>query len=223
MLISRGAVAEEMFAKQASAITELYSMHLAVVEPIPALTWWVRLMPVENPEHAAPGFGDDAAEVTWGHGEVFAVMMDREILDLPAHERARRYLDWLQSNLLRLAQARNWPAAGFEQAYARCLADDIRLTWRGSTKTSPNRRYTATPEYVFDEEGDCWTTVVVRDGADDVVATGGPWDCYPELKFVKQSARSLRWGKPAIVEIETWPAALAHAWGVLASHTLAID
>jgi hypothetical protein len=222
-LISRGAAAEEIFAKQASAVTELYSMHLAAVEPVPALTWWVRLKPVENPEHAVPGFGNDPAEVTWGEGEVFAVVMDREILDLPADERARRYLDWLQSNLLRLAEARSWPTAGFEEAYARCLADDIRLMWRGNTKTSPNRRYTATPEYVFDENGDCWTTVVVRDRADDVVARGGPWDCYPELKFIKRSAQSLRWGKPTIVEIATWPAEFARAWGVLPSHTLAVD
>jgi hypothetical protein len=48
---------------------------------------------------------------------------------------------------------------------------------------------------VFDENGDCWTTVVVRNRADDVVAMGGPWDCYPELKFIKRSAQSLRWEK----------------------------
>jgi hypothetical protein len=221
-LVDDGAGAEDLFAKQASSVTELYSMHLAEAKPVPAQTWWIRLKPVV-PADAVRDFGATPAPVSWSAGEVFSVAMDRAILDLPADERPRAYLDWLQRQLLRLAAARGWPVEGFEQTYAACLADDVTLTWRGQGKASPNRRFVATPEYQFDANGDCWATVLVADRSNGHVAYGGPWDCFPELRWVKRSARALRWIDSAQVELSVWPVEFASAWGLAATYTLAIE
>jgi hypothetical protein len=102
-LLARGASSQEVFAKQAAGVCELHSAHLAEVDPVPALTWWIRLIPVEDQDQAVTDFGVEPAQSTWGEGEVSLVAMDRQIVDLPAAERPRRYLDWLQGHLLRRA------------------------------------------------------------------------------------------------------------------------
>ena len=139
-----------------------------------------------------------------------------------AEQRPHLYLDWLQRHLLRLAAVRGWPSAGFEQAYAACLADDARLVWRGLPKTSPHRRFVATPEYHFDEEGDCWASVDVQDRADGHVIRGGPWDCFPVLRWVRRSARTLRWIDSTHVGLSVWPAEFAAAWDVAPDHILTV-
>jgi hypothetical protein len=93
----------------------------------------------------------------------------------------------------------------------------VRLIWRGPTKTSPNRRYRATPEYRFDEHGDCWLGLTVHDRAGEAVTQGGPWDCYPEFGYCKKSAQSLRWDGSSSVRIDAWP---ANTWDVAPHHTI---
>ena len=194
-------------------------MRLAGSDPVPALTWWIRLKPVDDPSLVV-GFGDRPAQVAWGMGEVFDVLLDPSILAMPPDQRPPRYLDWLHGNLLQLAEARGWPTAGFEQAHSGCVEDGLLLAWQGPAKTSANRRLKAVPGYRFDQNGDCWATVTVSVPSGDPIAVGGPWDCYPEFGYFKKSARSIRWLSSSTVHIATWPPDLARAWKVDADHTL---
>jgi len=221
-LLDEGATAEELFAKQASAVTELYSMHLAHADPVPAQTWWIRLKPVVA-AHATRDFQTEPTRVSWSAGEVFNVAMDRAILDLPDDQRPGQYLDWLQRHLTRLAAARDWPVTGFEQAYAKCREDGVSFVWRGAPKASPNRRFAATPAYHFDSNGDCWASLLVQDRAEELVAQAGPWDCFPELRWIRRSARALRWIDSTHVHLPVWPEEFAAAWGLAPAYTLALD
>lgn len=197
----------ERFAKQLSGVCECYSRHLAEVEPVPAETWWLRIVLVRN-----------VAE-----GGFFDTLMDPALLGLPAADKPLAYLDWLHRYLVRLAAARGWPGAGFTQAYRSCRAHGAVFRWYGSAKSSRDRRYKATPEYHFDAEGDAWLNVRVRDRDGDLVAEGGPWDCYPEFRFMRQSAKSLRWEGSSAVTVEAWDPGFAQAWGLEAVHTLVMS
>jgi hypothetical protein len=212
----------DAFLKQSTGVCELYSWHLADAEPVPAQTSWVRFVPVTDAAEADGGIAADPARSSDGEGEVCIVLMDDALPALPPEERPRAYLDWLQEQLLHLAAIRGWPVRGFEESYERCIADGCRFRWTGSARTSPDRRLKAVPEYEIDPDGDGWLRLAVDGPGIPTAVTGGPWDCLPAYGYMRRSAKSLRWADAGAVSIESFPADLAHAWGLAAEHEVRV-
>jgi hypothetical protein len=221
-LLGKDGSAAETFSKQSIGVCELYSLHLAAAEAVPAQTSWIRFVPVTDAAEADGPISADPARSSEGEGEVCTVLMDDALPALPPDERPRAYLDWLQEQVMHLAAIRGWPVRGFEEAYERCIADGCRFRWTGPGRRSPDRRLTAVPDYAIDPDGDGWLRLTVDGPGVPAAVTGGPWDCLPEYGYMKRSAKSLRWVDAGAVAIESFPAALAHAWGLPAEHEVRV-
>ncbi len=190
------------YAKHAAVVTELYSLHLARGAPVPAETWWVRLLPSEG--IAVPQFGTVAASVSYGDGEVWGIPFDPAVFELPDAHRRRAILDQTQQHLLALAAQRNWPEQPFAEAYQACLADDLRLELLGAAKSSPDRRLRARLRYTVDGNGDGWTVVEFVDGRGELVGSSDPFDSPHEARFFGRATKSLRWYGNTSVLFEPW-------------------
>jgi hypothetical protein len=169
-----------------ACVTELYSRHLALGEPVHSPEWWWRYTnPLEDlpdgfpcpPKPNAPG----------GFGLAAAIM------ELPDMDRRRAALDVLQFNLLRDAPRIGWNTEPLITAYEACLADGLQLTLTSNPKASPDRRHRATLTYTIDGNGDAWTTIRVEDREGEQTSVGGPWPSTCESRYFSQIARTLTW------------------------------
>jgi hypothetical protein len=194
--------AADRFAKYGAVVTELYSRHLSQGEPVPAQTWWVRLVPTHGVSTA--NFGDEAFSITEGLGEVHEVPFDATIVDLPDMERRRAVLDFLQGNLLALAARRGWPSRPLHDAYEACLTDGLSLDLIGKSKWSPDRRLRALMHFTLDGNGDGWSVVEFLDRGGEVVDRSKAFDSNWETRGFARVEKSLRWQSPASVAFVPW-------------------
>ncbi|MCU7724342.1 hypothetical protein ODJ79_11500 [Actinoplanes sp. KI2] len=190
-LLSRPLSPADRFAKCATVVTQLYSVHLDRGTPLVAKTSWVRFIPTEMTE--APVFSAVPADASLGLGEVHEVPYDRKVLDLPDPERRAAILDWLQANLISLAEALGWDRAPLTEAYESCRRDELRFRQRGAAKTSPDRQHKAYPEFEIDGDGDGWSWVVVTDPRGAVEAESDRRDSLPTATAAGRVLKSLRW------------------------------
>jgi hypothetical protein len=181
----------ERFAKCATVVTKLYSLHLDAGAPLVAKTSWARFIPTEMPGPAS--FSDVPMTADLGLGEVHEVPYDPAVLALPDAARRLAILNWLQDNLLQLARALGWAVGPLEAAYQACRRDNCELRQSGTPKASPDRRYRARVEFEIDGDGDGWSWVVVTDRAGAVVARGERRDSDATLTASGRVRRSLRW------------------------------
>ncbi|GAA3228768.1 hypothetical protein ACFO1B_54340 [Dactylosporangium siamense] len=129
---ARHATPAERFAKCATAVSELYTIHLDAGAPLVAKTSWARFVPVDRPGPAR--FSGEPATAQLGMGEVHDVPFDPAVLDLPDGARRPAILDWLQEHLLLLAAALGWDTAPLDAAYRACRRDGCRFRQAGPPK-----------------------------------------------------------------------------------------
>jgi hypothetical protein len=179
------------FAKYATVVGELYSVHLENGPTLPARTSWARFVPT-NLRGTRP-FTGTAMTQDLGMGEVHEVPYDPDILGLPDERRRFAILDWLQDNLLALAASLAWPTGPLDVAYEACRRDGCRLHRAGEPKSSRNRRYKAHIGYEIDGDGDAWSwaTITTTDGRH--LATSDRHDSYPGYRTLRRASQSLRW------------------------------
>ncbi|GIF62166.1 hypothetical protein Ais01nite_02010 [Asanoa ishikariensis] len=194
--------AADRFAKHGAVVTELYSRDLLRGEPVPAQTWWVRLLPDE--QVGAARFSDLAMSVADGFGEVHEVPFDPDVVDLPDHQRRLAILGFVQENLLALAALRGWPRQPFEDAYRACLADNLHLELLGAAKASPDRRLRARVRFSLDGNGDGWSVVEFLDRGDRVVGRSEAFDSPWETRGFRHIEKSLRWHENTSVSLVPW-------------------
>jgi hypothetical protein len=181
----------ERFAKCATVVTKLYSLHLDGGTPLIAKTSWVRFIPTDM---AGPAyFSGEPAIASLGMGEVHEVPYERTVLQLPDHDRRLAILDWLQANLLDLAASLRWDTRSLDDAYQACRRDGCRFLQRGKPKASPDRRYRAHVEFEIDGEGDGWSWVVITNRSGATIAVCDRRDSYASITASRRVRRSLRW------------------------------
>lgn len=181
----------ERFAKCATVVAKLYSLHLDAGAPVVAMTSWARFIPAEMVGPAQ--FSGIPMTASSGLGEVHEVPYPPAALALPDPARRLAVLDWLQDNLLRLAAALSWDTGPLEAAYHACRGDDCELRQSGTPKASPDRRYRARVEFEIDGDGDGWSWVEVTDRSGAVVACSERRDSPATLTASGRVRRSLRW------------------------------
>jgi hypothetical protein len=192
--------APDRFAKCGAVVTELYSRHLAQGEPVPAQTWWVRLVPTHSVSTA--NFGDEA--FSDGLGEVHEVPFDATVVDLPDMQRRTAILDFLQGNLLALAAQRGWPSRPFDDAYEACLTEGLCLDLIGKPIWSPDRRLRARAQFTLDGNGDGWSMVEFLNGGNELVNRSEAFDSPWQTRGFADIEKSLRWQSPASVSFVPW-------------------
>lgn len=181
----------ERYAKCATVVAKLYSLHLDAGAPLVAKTSWARFIPTDMPGPAS--FSGVAMTADLGLGEVHEVPYNPAVLALPDAARRRAVLDWLQDNLLQLAAALDWDTGPLEATYRACRRDDCELRQSGTSKASPDRRYRARVEFEIDGNGDGWSWAVVTDRAGAEVACSERRDSPATLTASGRVRRSLRW------------------------------
>lgn len=194
--------AADRFAKHGVVVTELYSWHLPAGDPLPAETWWVRLIP--DSRLSAPTWGDEAMRSTDGLGEVHEAPFDPRVVELPDMARRRAVLDFIQTNLVSLAAERGWPRAPLEAAHSACLAEGLRLERVGPVKSSPNRRIRARVRHTIDGDGAGWAVVEFLDRQGLRVRVSEAFDSPCAGHAIRQLTRSLRWEDNDIVSFVPW-------------------
>jgi hypothetical protein len=192
----------DRFAKYGAVVTELYSRHLSQGEPVPAQTWWVRLVPTQRVSTA--NFGNEAFSATDGLGEVHEVPFDATVVDLPDMERRRAILDFLHGNLLALAAKRGWPSRPLNNAYGACLTDGLRLDLVGRPRWNPDRRLRARTQFTLDGNGDGWSVVEFLDRGNELVDRSEAFDSPWQTRGFARIQKSLQWQSPASVSFVPW-------------------
>ncbi|GAA3399316.1 hypothetical protein [Cryptosporangium minutisporangium] len=206
---------DQVFARQAVGVCELYSKLLREATPVPAHTGWISIQAFSPGTASGPEADFEVEAVApRERGESIVAVLDPAILERPLVDRPEAYLRWLQPLLLRLADARGVPAAGFDETFSACLEAGCLLRWQGPTRSSPDRRHRATPHYRFDSHGDAWVEVQVHDRNGELVARNDPWNAEISLRLWRQSAATLRWLTPTTIGMQPVLPAITRGWGI---------
>jgi hypothetical protein len=179
------------FAKYATVVTELYSVHLEAGPPLPAKTSWARFAPtnLRGPRR----FSGIAMAQDLGLGEVHQVPYDPDILGLADEQRRFAILDWLQDNLLALAASLGWLTDPLDIAYEACRHDGCRFQRATQPRSSRNRRYRAHIEYEIDGNGDAWSWATITSTDGRRIVSSDRHDSYPGYRSLRRASQSLRW------------------------------
>ena len=195
----------DVFSKQSIVVTSLYSRHLGSGPSIMATVDGARIFVHDTmPDGIARAWGEeprnDLGEFESHHTEV-----DRRIIGLADPQRRQAMLTWLHSTLLELAALRDWPTEAFDRAHQLCQEDGLRFRVDGRAKLNPGRTRRALPSFEIDGNGDGWLTLVIEDGAGNLVQTLGPWDTPTSAAAWTYVLRSLRWRSSTAVSVNHWP------------------
>lgn len=183
---------EDAFARTARGVAELYSEGLAAQR----IANRVGVLQLNCWPHE-PGRTEVAVTVFTGpepERESACVLLPDGVAALSPPARAALVLDVFHAAALLLGEARGWDRAALEAARAHAVRHDLRFTWHGPEKLSPNRRLTARPVFTVADDGSARLVVEIRRAADGVrLATGDPLTCAASARWFREVARTLRW------------------------------
>lgn len=98
-----------------------------------------------------------------GNFEIARIEVPRGVSQLDPQTRALLALEAVHGAVQRLGRARDWPSDCLEQAFRKCLEEELDFKWNGYWKSSPDRRLQARCEFRIEDHGFGSCRVVIRD------------------------------------------------------------
>ncbi|MTD15507.1 hypothetical protein GIS00_16345 [Nakamurella sp. YIM 132087] len=160
------------FSGQSRAIHVLYSAGLAACPTsIASTVSWSRIFIGEvGYVPRSPQIDHEEPRDNFGFSEGISADIDPTILDAPGAERPGLYLRWLHRTMTAVARRRGWDEEPLEFAARYCLERGVVAVFDGPSKSSPDRRRSASVRRVIDPDGYEDIVLRVQDRSKAVVA-----------------------------------------------------